>query len=273
MLYEVGFATLALLSAVLSCYRHQNKKHRSAKDSITLPKEDILQDISEFKWQYFGPVSRDIGLLLCRPMLTSRRVSISVRFRDGRGRVAGKIRAMIERIESALLIVRTRSTQGAYLYTLYRDEKNMPESTVAALFTSGFVAAAITASFIGSFADQYGRRSACLLHCMTCAMSCLSVLSDDPLLLFAGRVLGGFSTTLLYSVFESWMVAEYHRRELKRCLALGDLFSFSVTLSCILAILAGVAGDALVEFSGTKTSPVGIAQIDLTSTTAIRNVN
>lgn len=146
--------------------------------------------------------------------------------------------------------------QGPYIYTLYKDEKEMSESTVAALFTTGFVAAGITASFVGSLADQNGRRLACLLYCTTYSLSCLSVLSDDAILLFAGRVLGGFSTTLQYSVFESWMVSEYHSRDLKGCLALGSLFSFSVTLSGIIAIIAGVAGEGLVEFSGTKTSPV-----------------
>lgn len=132
----------------------------------------------------------------------------------------------------------------------------MTESTVAALFTTGFVAAGLTASFVGSLADQNGRRSACLLYCITYSASCLTVLSDDTLLLFFGRVLGGFSTTLQYSVFESWMVSEYHSRDLQRCLALGNLFSFSVTLSGIIAIIAGVVGEALVEYSGTKTSPV-----------------
>ena len=39
MLYEVSFVALALLSAVLSFHRHQNEKHRSAKQSNTPPKE------------------------------------------------------------------------------------------------------------------------------------------------------------------------------------------------------------------------------------------
>ncbi|KAK3684624.1 hypothetical protein LTR37_020088 [Vermiconidia calcicola] len=145
--------------------------------------------------------------------------------------------------------------QGPYLYTLYKDEKQIPESTVAALFTTGFVAAGITGSFVGALADQHGRRSACLVFCFTYGLSCLSVLSSDLFVLFTGRALGGLSTTLLYSVFETWMIAEYHKRDLQGCVSLGSMFSTSVTLSGVVAILAGVIGEAIVEATGTKTGP------------------
>jgi MFS transporter, MFS domain-containing protein family, molybdate-anion transporter len=141
------------------------------------------------------------------------------------------------------------------MYTLYRHEKDMPESTVATLFMTGFVTAGITASFVGSLADQYGRKAGCLAFCLTYGLSSLSVLSDDTFTLFTGRALGGFSTTLLYSVFETWMIAEYHRRDLSSSLSLGSMFSFSVTLSSIVAILSGVLGEAIVGYTDTTTSP------------------
>ena len=141
------------------------------------------------------------------------------------------------------------------MYTLYKDEKAIEESTVALLFTTGFVTGGISASFVGSLADQHGRKAACLTFCATYSLSCLSVLSNDVLVLFTGRALGGLSTTLLYSVFETWMIAEHHKRELSDCLSLESMFSFSVTLSGIVAICAGIVGEALVEYCGTKTAP------------------
>ncbi len=141
------------------------------------------------------------------------------------------------------------------MYTLYKHEKSISESTVASLFTVGFVTAGITASFVGSLADQYGRRAGCLTFCVTYGLSCLSVLSNDIFILFVGRALGGLSTTLLYSVFETWMIAEYHKRELSGCLSLGSMFSMLVTLSSVVAILSGVVGEAIVAYTGTKTSP------------------
>lgn len=141
------------------------------------------------------------------------------------------------------------------MYTLYKDEKALPEPTVAALFTSGFIVAGISASFVGALADKYGRRAGCLTFCITYALSCISVLSDSTLILFVGRALAGVSTTLLFAVFETWMVAEYHKRELSDCLSLGSMFSLSVTLSGIVAIVAGVVGEVIVGWTGTKTSP------------------
>lgn len=141
------------------------------------------------------------------------------------------------------------------MYTLYKDEKGIAESTVAALFTTGFVTAGITASFVGSLVDHHGRRSGCLACCLTYSLSCLCVLSNDRFILFVGRALGGLSTTLLYSVFETWMIAEYHKRDLRSCFSLGSMFSLSVSLSGIVAILAGIIGEYIVEHTGTKTSP------------------
>ena len=141
------------------------------------------------------------------------------------------------------------------MYTLYKDEKGIKESTVAALFTTGFVTAGITASFVGSLADQYGRKSGCLVFCVTYATSCLTVLSNNLFILFIGRALGGLSTTLLYSVFETWMIAEYHKRDLSDSLSLGTMFGYSVTLSGVIAIIAGMMGEAIVNYTGTKISP------------------
>lgn len=141
------------------------------------------------------------------------------------------------------------------MYTLYRDEKGIEESTVAALFATGFVTAGITAGFVGSLADSRGRKTICLAFCVTYATSCLSVLSNDITVLFVGRALGGLSTTILFSVFETWMVAEYHKRDLSDVLSLGSMFSSAVMLSGIVAIIAGVAGQMLVSKTETKTSP------------------
>ncbi|RMY40062.1 hypothetical protein D0866_01510 [Hortaea werneckii] len=154
--------------------------------------------------------------------------------------------------------------QGPYIYTLYHDAKALPEPTVAALFMTGFIAAAVSASFVGSLADRYGRKAACLGYCLTYTLSCLSVRSADLFVLFAGRALGGVSTTLLYSVFETWMVAEYHARELGACgLRLSDMFSSSVMLSGLTAVVSGVVGEALVKWTGSKSSPFLLAAVCL----------
>ncbi|KAI5250213.1 DUF791-domain-containing protein [Aureobasidium subglaciale] len=146
--------------------------------------------------------------------------------------------------------------KGPHIYALYKYHKHLPETTVAALYASGFVAAALSASFVGQLADKYGRRSACLLYCIIYSIACLSMLSDDLLILFAGRACGGVSTTLLYSVFETWMIAEYHDQALDAYgLSLGSMFGKMTTLSGVVAIVSGVVGDLLIRSLDSKTSP------------------
>ncbi|KAH0290716.1 major facilitator superfamily transporter [Aureobasidium namibiae CBS 147.97] len=146
--------------------------------------------------------------------------------------------------------------QGPHIYALYKYHKHLPETTVAALYASGFVAGALSASFVGQLADKYGRRNACLLYCIIYSTACFTMLSDDLLVLFAGRACGGVSTTLLYSVFETWMIAEYHDQALDAYgLSLGSMFGKMTTLSGVVAIVSGVVGDVLVNSLNSKTSP------------------
>ncbi len=127
---------------------------------------------------------------------------------------------------------------------------------VAALYASGFISGAISASFAGQLADRYGRRLACLLYCVFYILTCLSMLSNDFLVLFAGRLCGGVSTTLLFSVFEAWMITEYHGRGLQGSgLTLGTIFGYMTTMSCIVAIACGVVGDILVAQLGGRVWP------------------
>ncbi|KAI0173944.1 major facilitator superfamily transporter [Pestalotiopsis sp. NC0098] len=146
--------------------------------------------------------------------------------------------------------------QGPHIYAIYKYEKNIPERTVAALYAAGFVSGGISASFAGGLADRFGRKRACLLYCGLYIATCLSMLSDDMLILFLGRLCGGVCTTLLFSVFEAWMISEYHSKGLEGSgLDLSMVFGNMTTISCIVAIASGIVGDILVEYSGTRTWP------------------
>ncbi|KAL8993487.1 MAG: hypothetical protein Q9169_006306 [Polycauliona sp. 2 TL-2023] len=146
--------------------------------------------------------------------------------------------------------------QGPFIYTLYKDEKKLPEEIVARLFTTGFLAGAVSALFVGSLADRFGRKNACLAYCAITSLSCLSVLSNNISVLFAGRALGGLGTTLMYTVFEAWMVTEYNQRGLERTsLKLSSIFGRMITLSSVVAVLAGLVGQVFVSWTGTNCAP------------------
>lgn len=151
----------------------------------------------------------------------------------------------------------TRIYQGPHIYAIYKYEKQLPEKLVAALYAVGFISGAVSASFAGELADRFGRRLACLVYCAAYVIACLSVLFDNIFILFAGRIAGGVATTLLYSVFEAWLITEYHSRGLDRSnLKLGGIFSNMTMLSSIVAIASGIFGDALVaQFEGARIWP------------------
>jgi len=146
--------------------------------------------------------------------------------------------------------------QGPYIYPIYKDEKGLTEQTVAFLFMIGFVSAGVSASFAGTFADRYGRRTACLAFCVIYSLSCTTLFTNNLSILFLGRVLGGVSGTLLWSVFESWMVAEFNQLMLQDAdPILSGIFSTMTTANTCVAIVAGILAEWLVRSAGTAEAP------------------
>ncbi|KAH9862317.1 hypothetical protein IAQ61_010520 [Plenodomus lingam] len=146
--------------------------------------------------------------------------------------------------------------QGPYIYPIYKDEKGLPEQTVAFLFMIGFVSAGISASFAGSFADRHGRKTACLAFCVIYSLSCATLLTNNLNLLFLGRILGGMSGTLLWSVFESWMVAEFNSLMLPDAEPiLSGILGTLTTANSFVAIFAGILAEWLVRTAGTAKAP------------------
>lgn len=56
-----------------------------------------------------------------------------------------------------------------------------------------------------------GRKRACVTYCITYILSCITKHSPQYKVLMLGRVLGGIATSLLFSSFESWLVAEHNK--------------------------------------------------------------
>ncbi|KAN0047284.1 hypothetical protein ACTA71_001666 [Dictyostelium dimigraforme] len=70
-------------------------------------------------------------------------------------------------------------------------------------------------------------------------LSCLTKVINDFNILLIGRLLGGIATSLLFSVFESWMVAEHNSRGFKEEL-LSSTFYKSSFLNGLVAIGSGL---------------------------------
>lgn len=118
------------------------------------------------------------------------------------------------------------------------------------------VTTAISAYFIGTLADKYGRKLLCMVYCVSYALSCfLTVVPATPLL-YLGRVLGGLSSSILFTVFESWMVTGFHEGRLdKEGCDLSRTFAATGAVNGFVAIWSGLVGEVLVWATGTKKSP------------------
>lgn len=159
-----------------------------------------------------------------------------------------------------LLVMSSEWLSGPYLYPLLRNDKALPISIVVALYATAYTSAAISALGVGFLADRYGRRNACLAECIIHSLACLSVVlgSDSLPILFLGRVLAGVGLTLLWTVFESWMVTEWNARGLEGdgC-EMSRMFGMMTTANCMTAIVGGVLGHCMVSFIGSKLWPFG----------------
>lgn len=98
--------------------------------------------------------------------------------------------------------------QGTHMYTLYLSYN----VNISALFLTGFLSGAIFAPFLGSFVDKFGRKRSCIVYCVLEIIINTLEHSQNFIVLLIGRILGGISTNLLFSAFESWMTTEHRKK-------------------------------------------------------------
>ena len=124
--------------------------------------------------------------------------------------------------------------QGTNMYTLYSSYG----VNVGTLFLTGFMSSAVFGTFLGIRVDTWGRKFGCIVFCiLKVIINLIEHIPSMPALLF-GRILGGLSTALLFTAFESWMVSEHRKRGFDETL-LSSTFSISSWGNGFVAIFAG----------------------------------
>lgn len=135
--------------------------------------------------------------------------------------------------------------QGPYVYALYQHY-GYGKGDIGRLFIAGFGSSMIFGTVVGSLADRLGRKRASLTYVVTYTLSCFTKHSPHYWVLMVGRILGGISTSLLFSAFESWLVAEHFKRGYDGSW-LGHTFSKAVFFgNGLIAIISGLVANALV---------------------------
>lgn len=136
--------------------------------------------------------------------------------------------------------------QGTHMYTLYLSY----DVNISALFLTGFLSGAIFAPFLGSAVDQYGRKASCIIYCLLeVIINLLEHCSNSFTLLLLGRVLGGISTNLLFTAFESWMTTEHRKMHFPEEW-LQQTYSAASVANGSMAIVAGILSQLLEDRLG-----------------------
>ncbi|KAJ5046953.1 hypothetical protein NUH16_011116 [Penicillium rubens] len=146
--------------------------------------------------------------------------------------------------------------QGSFMYSLYKNTHQVPEATIAALFAAGFLCAGVSGTFIGVLTDRFGRKRACQAYCVAYVLSNLTMLSGNIWILMFGRAMGGVSTTILFTAFETWMVSEFHRQDLTHTsCSLSSLYGTMSAVNGFIAVGSGVIAQTLVAMFASEKAP------------------
>jgi MFS transporter, MFS domain-containing protein family, molybdate-anion transporter len=138
--------------------------------------------------------------------------------------------------------------QGPYVYELYVSY-GFSRSQIAELFVCGFASSMVVGTMIGGLADKVGRKAVCILYSISYITACCTKLVPEYWTLMVGRFLSGVSTSLLFSVFESWMVCEHHKQGFDVAL-LGDTFAMATFGNGLVAVIAGLVANKAAESYG-----------------------
>jgi len=142
--------------------------------------------------------------------------------------------------------------QGPYVYALY-DAYGYSQHIIAVLFVAGFGSSMVFGSFIGGLADSCGRRKFTILYAAIYAASCVTKHFKSFWILMLGRILGGIATSLLFSIFDSWLIRSHSDAGLSTFIS--KSFSAAAYGNSIVAICAGLlankasTGDMIPMFS------------------------
>ena len=109
-------------------------------------------------------------------------------------------------------------------------------------------------SFIGGMADWGGRRRFVILFSIIYAASCMTKHFKDFNILMLGRLLGGVATSLLFSVFEAWLIRSHADAKLGKQY-LGQSFSAAAYGNSIIAIGAGLMANKAAASTNMNTFP------------------
>jgi len=137
--------------------------------------------------------------------------------------------------------------QGPYVYRLYMVH-GLAENEIHSLFVCGFLSACLLGPFMGVIWDKCGRLCGIRVYGLMYAASCfLTAHGTSFSALILGRILGGTSTAILFSVFEAWLVSQSGKLGLSGE-TLGEIFTKQTIVNSLIAVSSGLVAQSLADF-------------------------
>merc|ERR1719321_647618 len=136
--------------------------------------------------------------------------------------------------------------QGPYVYALYEAYGYTREEN-ARLFVAGFGASFVFGTFVAGLADTLGRKRMVLVYCALHIASCMTKHVNHFGVLMVGRITGGIATSILFSVFESWLVYEHSMRHSFPGTLLSYNFSLMWFVNYLVAVVSGLGSQSFVD--------------------------
>ncbi|KAK9503953.1 hypothetical protein O3M35_010403 [Rhynocoris fuscipes] len=139
--------------------------------------------------------------------------------------------------------------QGPYVYKLYKDY-GYEDDSIAFLYIAGFGSSCIFGTIVGQLADNYGRKTLCTIFAILYSLCCITKTSNKFIFLLIGRILGGISTSILFTTFEAWYVNEHLNFYKLPAEWLNTTFTKATFYNGLSATLAGLVAQVLAEYFG-----------------------
>ena len=149
--------------------------------------------------------------------------------------------------------------QGAYVYRLY-EHYGFSMAENGRLFVAGFASSMVFGLVAGPAIDKYGRRNGCLAYGVLYLGSCAVKHSSSFNVLLVGRVLGGAATSILFSAFEAWMVAQHTNQNFDPSL-LASTFSRMYIGNGLVAIASGWLAQVAADWAQHPVAPFDVASV------------
>ena len=139
--------------------------------------------------------------------------------------------------------------QGPYLYKLY-SHYGFIDTQIAVIYVCGFASSVFFGTSCSYLANVCGRKKACVFFTIVYSICCLTKLSRNYGVLIIGRILGGISTSLLFSAFDAWYVYEHTQIHDFPSEWVSQTFSKATLFNSLISVVAGIVANCFAEWFG-----------------------